>query len=73
MDKTQLTEALDIQTDMANRWEVLEAAARLLLDFPTDEQVDAGINALDRVQADDQVVRDVLGAVRRSMIGDTDD
>ena len=67
IDRDQLTEALDLQRDMANRWDVLEAVARLLLDFPTDEQVEAFRLA---TWSPPSVIRDGLEAVRQVMFGE---
>ena len=72
IDRTLLTEALAYEDgelidrpDVADTWDVISDAARLLLDFPTDEQVEA---AAPFITGDDP--RMVLEAVRDTMIGD---
>jgi hypothetical protein len=75
MDRTQLTEALsNINRNYANQAGAavvdvmpLMEAARLLLDFPTDEMVEA-VLALLQDEAD---TRQVLRVVRRVMFGET--
>jgi hypothetical protein len=88
IDRDQLTEALDSPTanPIMGRTPHLEAivqAARLLLDFPTDEQVEAAFHHTrqlnfwegwnDPVWTDveiREITRAALEAVRQTMIGD---
>ena len=100
MNRDQLTEALaHVGGPAGKSWngdhylvnEVVIAAARILLDFPTDEMVEAAANALHqhgpadngneqtprwqdchRRDAHEGAGRNVLEAVRRSMIGETE-
>ena len=89
VDRTQLTEALaddaleireellPVAIDLLDSLDVIVAAAQWAADFPTDEQVRAGVVALrgeGRARhvdsADWEEVRAVLEAVRDTMIGD---
>ena len=82
IDRTQLTEALghaehwlSLHTDTEKQ--VMAEAARILLDFPTDEMVEHGAVALSEkypmfvasYAAPREVTRVVLEAVRRVMFG----
>jgi hypothetical protein len=71
VDRTQLTEALAELADgiVSSRvTDVVAEAARLLLDFPTDEQVEAFRSNCGRGNTD-ALVRRGLEAVRQTMIG----
>ena len=73
IDRTQLTEALreleGLQFEYPEYATVSEAA-RLLLDFPTDEQVETAERVYVEAGEDIQGMRAALGAVRRSMFGE---
>jgi hypothetical protein len=82
IDRTQLTEALADVRDLADGSEppslhALAAAARLLLDFPTDEQVEAAARGMWPSPAKPNAnglkqARAALEAVRQTMIGEED-
>ena len=89
IDRDQLTEALadfDNPPNSTEAWEddhrmgrslrIIAEAARILLDFPTDEQVEAAAERLERilpwhlVDSRREIALSVLERVRDTMIGD---
>ena len=76
IDRIQLTEAL-AGPIYGTRGETLAEATRILLDFPTDEQVEQALNAFDGVLSLHwdrrealEAMRAALEAVRQTMIGE---
>ena len=86
IDRTQLTEALahadeirelipPLALHLLDPYDSILGAARWVRDFPTDEQVEAGMAALrepENHRSAGATVRAVLEAVRRSMFGETE-